>query len=244
MRLYTFRYAPFPILLRLFHEWNRDSLHVRSIESDWTVPLAFPPPPIYKDVNITVYGLPILPVTSSNSSVSGDPFFASEQLESSSKRKRSPSPDSSHKKQALAPEAENSTSLAEETPELASDSASTKDPQEWRKLMISHMFPGTPGEIEVEERPKGRDCPKKKKQKTGRKLLFTPFGCTRKTTLPPSQAYLFWSQAFTTPSRDPSGLGLTREGSYSRLLLLQVIDSPFVACDVQKEPRYPSPGFL
>ena len=156
----------------LMNEWNRDSLHVRPIESDWTLPLASPPPPIYKDVNLTVYGVPILPVTSSIHSVSEVLSCPSEQLESGSKRKRSPSPDSPHKRPALTSEAEGAADLAEETPELVSDLASTKNSQEWRKLMISNMFTGTPGEVEVEERPKGRDCLKKKKQKTGRKLLF------------------------------------------------------------------------
>ncbi|RDB18569.1 Ribonuclease Z, mitochondrial [Hypsizygus marmoreus] len=131
MRLYTFR----------------DSLLINPIESSWTPSSVPSPEPLYKDANITVYGIPILPIpepAQNPSTFLTDTSSTDTTAEAGMKRKRDPSPDLPEKRQSLmtdepesAPEA--SLDPAKFSPETLEGDAA----QEWRRLMIKTMFPGS-----------------------------------------------------------------------------------------------------
>ncbi|KAK2462756.1 hypothetical protein APHAL10511_005274 [Amanita phalloides] len=105
----------------------RDTVHVRPIEAQ----LIASPEPLYKDENITVYGVPVLPSTTEqpmqNLLYPGDVPL---------KRKRSPSLDQPSKRVAVA-----SHDHSMSTPNFYPPGPSSSLAQEWRSSMVKIMFP-------------------------------------------------------------------------------------------------------
>ncbi|KAF5379502.1 hypothetical protein D9615_006481 [Tricholomella constricta] len=153
MRLYTYR----------------DTLNINPVESSWTPTSSPSPDPLFKDANITVYGLPISPSSESNNSpTSVHEGFATEASEVGQKRKRDPSPDIPEKRPALMNADASSTPLEKmrQSPEFSPDSLEGQTAHEWRELMIKTMFPGT--KVKPERELRDRDAPKGKARKEKR----------------------------------------------------------------------------
>jgi hypothetical protein len=126
------------------------------IEAPLTPDPSVNPNPVYKDDNLTLYTIPILPspqvvpAASRASTVSTIDFQSKELL---LKRKRDLSPNSPSKRTATAL-GEPSTALAEQSerhslrdlmnlPGFLPDTLEGGAAQEWRRLMIDTMFPGS-----------------------------------------------------------------------------------------------------
>ncbi|KAG6896461.1 hypothetical protein C0992_008112 [Termitomyces sp. T32_za158] len=107
-----------------------DSLNISPVESSWATAS---PEPLFKDARITVYGIPILP-----SSKSQSPELSTDFSEAGQKRKREISPDLPEKRQALGG-ASSSSSEQFNPPALLQGEAA----DDWRRQIIQLMFPGT-----------------------------------------------------------------------------------------------------
>ncbi|KAF8075182.1 hypothetical protein FPV67DRAFT_1476334 [Lyophyllum atratum] len=153
MRLYTYR----------------DTLTINPIESSWTPSSSSSPDPLYSDDNITVYGIPILPASepSDSSPISMPEDSSIQSIGASQKRKRDPSPDLPAKRPVLmsTDAASSSPSLEKvrQVPEFSPHSLEGEAAQEWRRLMIKTMFPGT--KAKPERVLRDRDAPKGKARK-------------------------------------------------------------------------------
>ncbi|KAG6909380.1 hypothetical protein DXG01_000823 [Tephrocybe rancida] len=126
MRMYTFR----------------DSLNISPVESSWTPPPS--PQPLFKDANITVYGIPILPSSGSSKATFDATLESPSDLsKAGQKRKREASPELPEKRIALdnvdSPTHKGAKRPAAPSPELLEGEAA----DEWRRQMIKVMFPGT-----------------------------------------------------------------------------------------------------
>lgn len=128
---------------------GRDSMPVYPTEASWIPTTSPSPEALYKDDNITVYGIPVLPdpesvqdTFSSTPRVTSDPLLSSPQL----KRKRDTSPDLPAKRPSLV-----SNESAETVPSRIGVQGTDAVPatltgdaaHDWRKLMVKTMFPGT-----------------------------------------------------------------------------------------------------
>ncbi|EGO29330.1 hypothetical protein SERLADRAFT_412876 [Serpula lacrymans var. lacrymans S7.9] len=140
----------------------RDNMSVNPREVPLT-PSSSSTDPVYKDDNITVYALPILPYIETESSISSQDSFGSHTViptsssARNSKRKRTPSPPSSAKRSSQITASESELSLQEAMKKsdflpavLRGDLA-----QSWRRFVIQTMFPGTaiPKVIESSVKP-------------------------------------------------------------------------------------------
>ncbi|KAF8631971.1 hypothetical protein AX15_002105 [Amanita polypyramis BW_CC] len=120
---------------------SSDTLHVRPIETKLVTSSS--PEPVYKDENITVYGIPILP---SPSPESNSALLHTE--DASLKRKRSPARDYPSKRVATS---HDNNSLSSTTtldqamshPDFSPISLSGNLAQEWRFSMVKMMFPAS-----------------------------------------------------------------------------------------------------
>ncbi|KAF9478239.1 hypothetical protein BDN70DRAFT_58947 [Pholiota conissans] len=128
MRLYTYR----------------DSITVQPSEIPWTTTLSSEPTPCFSDENVTVYGIPAIPIP-----VVEDVTPDLSNLETSGKRKRDNSVDGPRKRPNT--EDENATMETEVT-----ESTVQEDPEAYRQTIIRSMFPGTniptPEEIAASKR--------------------------------------------------------------------------------------------
>ncbi len=148
MRLFLYRYAISLISLvkhsslRYFWLLLRAGMKIQPLEIEVPgVHTVMEPPPVFKDKNITVYGIPVIPevLRSQNS-----------QLSAAVKRKRSPSPHASSKRrnvedrvvQQQRPTSSQSQSLIKRITRQHPPSALREpEAQEWRNLIVDSMFP-------------------------------------------------------------------------------------------------------
>ncbi|GLB41597.1 putative tRNase Z endonuclease [Lyophyllum shimeji] len=153
MRLYTYR----------------DTLTVNPIESSWTPSLSPSPDPLYRDENISVYGIPITP----SSPISTHETCSAEANEVGQKRKRDPSPHRPEKRPTLTTDTPSpSLETIRHLPEFAPQSLEGEAAQEWRRLMINTMFPGT--KVKPERVPRDRDAPKRRAIKRAKQKADAP----------------------------------------------------------------------
>ncbi|KAG6872909.1 hypothetical protein C0995_005315 [Termitomyces sp. Mi166 len=117
----------------------RDSLEISTVESPWTPSAS--PEPLFEDGNITVYGIPILPLIEPQDAAGhlSHPESSTDTTEAGQKRKRETSPDLPEKRQALGGASSSSSEQSPNPPALLEGSAA----DDWRRLMIKFMFPGT-----------------------------------------------------------------------------------------------------
>ena len=129
-------------------------------EASWTPSTSSSPDPLYKDKNVTVYGIPILPSSESlqnASSSTSDPSTTSHSLDHS-KRKREVSPDSPSKRPALMIEGTQSLEKSSSIDDIMQQADFTpvgltgEVAQEWRRLMVDVMFPGVKEKMEAQKR--------------------------------------------------------------------------------------------
>lgn len=151
MRLYTYRYvvhSPFTTTHCLQPPCIRDTMPIQPTEASWT-PSASPPDPIYKDENITVYGVPVLPTLTEESRFSAStPDLAYASItEASLKRKRDPSPDHPVKRSSATSGSFGGPSLQDlmRHSDFSPEVLVGESGQDWRRLLISTMFPGSKG---------------------------------------------------------------------------------------------------
>ncbi|KAM6497244.1 hypothetical protein JOM56_007717 [Amanita muscaria] len=116
----------------------RDTLHIQPIEAP-SIPLSSPEP-IYKDDNITVYGIPIAPSVLAQGDALGDSPLKQ-------KRKRSPSPHRTLKRASIA-KADSSlptTTLEQISSQLGFSPSSLSGDlaQEWKTSLVKVMFPAS-----------------------------------------------------------------------------------------------------
>ncbi|KAG5654002.1 hypothetical protein H0H81_008584 [Sphagnurus paluster] len=142
---------------------KRDSLHINPIESTWTPSTSAAPEPLFKDANITVYGIPIAPSVAAESTTMTceTSVEVEDNSEVGQKRKRDPTPDVPEKRAAL----DNSSqplSQMRQSPEFSPTSLEGDTAQEWRRLMIKTMFPGT--NAKPERIPRDRDDPNQQRR--------------------------------------------------------------------------------
>lgn len=127
------------------------------IESSANPDTSSTPKSIYTDSNITVYGIPINPLTE-HKDIPSDP---SESSQLGSKRKRDPSPDLPTKRPVL--RTSNSFDVVTQLPSLTSGSPTDSSPaQDVRKTMIQAMFPDSK-DVPAEPGPTPRKPSKKGK---------------------------------------------------------------------------------
>ncbi|KNZ78842.1 Zinc phosphodiesterase ELAC protein 2 [Termitomyces sp. J132] len=116
----------------------RDSLNISPVESSCTPSRS--PEPLFKDENITVYGIPILPLfESQETTVHSHPESSVDTIEAGQKRKRETSPYLPGKRQALDSALSPSSGQSPDPPALLRGEAA----DDWRRRMIELMFPGT-----------------------------------------------------------------------------------------------------
>lgn len=109
-------------------------------EASWTPTTSPSPDALYKDGNITVYAIPVPPCPEKDTP-SPSTNNALDTSDLHLKRKREDSPDIPAKRIALMPQDYESTSpkfSGDEPQELVGEAA-----QDWRRLMIDTMFPGS-----------------------------------------------------------------------------------------------------
>ncbi|KAF9466199.1 beta-lactamase-like protein [Collybia nuda] len=131
----------------------RDSMPIYPTEASWTPATSPSPDALYKDGNITVYSIPVPPCPDDNAPPSTKDAVPSPDVHL--KRKREDSPDLPVKRPTLAPI----------NPDSAEPNSSSNEPQgfvgeaaqDWRKLMIDTMFPGS------RPKSKGKDTGKHSK---------------------------------------------------------------------------------
>ena len=140
----------------------RDSLNISPVESPCT-----PSPsaePLFKDENITVYAIPILPLSEPQEATVHSNLQSSEdRTETGQKRKREASPDLPGKRQALDGVSPSPSEQSTNIPVLLKGAAA----DEWKRQMIKLMFPGT--NLKPERVPRDRDDPTPRPRKKDRK---------------------------------------------------------------------------
>ncbi|KAF9006200.1 hypothetical protein BDQ17DRAFT_1352945 [Cyathus striatus] len=122
----------------------RDSMTVNPIEIDCSSSTNPEPEPIYKDDNVMVYAIPINPSLRSgktNSDTSMNTDAADVSLDASLKRKRDPSPDQPQKRRLVEPDV--SLEALMRNSEFTPETLEGKHAEDWRKRMVSVMFPST-----------------------------------------------------------------------------------------------------
>ncbi|KAF8956934.1 hypothetical protein BDZ97DRAFT_1848960 [Flammula alnicola] len=150
----------------------RDSIEIQPSEIPWTTPTSPAPTPCYADHNVTIYSIPILPFSEPLSVPSeSDPEFeptsasASEEgpdtTENSGKRKRELSADTSRKR--LNPGSAISI-FSDEMRQggLKAEDLTGEAADEYRRLMVRTMFPGTNIRTPEEEAERNRTGKRKK----------------------------------------------------------------------------------
>ncbi|KAG6839604.1 hypothetical protein C0991_000997 [Blastosporella zonata] len=162
----------------------RDTLNISPVESSWTPSSS--PEPLFKDGNITVYGIPILPSPEpSDATVVSSPEPSLDTSEAGHKRKREPSPELPEKRLALdkagSPSAENQQKLQNPSPDMLEGEAA----DEWRRKLIQIMFPGTRAKPErvLRDRDDPNPRPWKKKEKGAK---TPPDASATESSVPPT----------------------------------------------------------
>jgi ribonuclease Z len=133
-------------------------------EASWVLSTSASPDPLYKDKNITVYGIPILPCSETprnTSSTSGSSIYIDSPAQIL-KRKRDPSPDPPSKRLALVaeeiqPGQSQSLDQIMQQAGFAPAGLAGETAQEWRRLMVDVMFPGVKANMEKQKPRKERD---------------------------------------------------------------------------------------
>ncbi|CAL1709190.1 unnamed protein product [Somion occarium] len=145
-----------------------------------TLPLVHEPTPIFKDENITVFGIhlppqsPADPVSALESNTSNMP---EEPSTSRSKRKRSPSPKSSSKRQQVDETASDSANTSNSFMSTSLQGSFNKsnfspyaligdDAKEWLRLTIENMFPKMPPTPDEKKGRKGKKAKKVEESET------------------------------------------------------------------------------
>lgn len=134
MRFCVYRCVEFTSLPSLvFLILSRPQIAMYPTEASLTPDLSSTPNPVYKDDNISVYSIPILPTSTE---------LHIDSSESSSKRKRVDSP-VSFSKRARAPSTPQSNTLQAiiNQQDFLPESLEGKLAQEWRQQMLQTMFP-------------------------------------------------------------------------------------------------------
>lgn len=149
-------------------------------EASWTPTTSPSPAALYKDGNITVYAIPILPCPVLENDEGGASLDDPVTEDHSLKRKRGNSPNIPAKRVALMAQDSGPETAAEDEPRNLVGQAA----QEWRSLMIDTMFPGSCQKIKGQQKGGNNETKKSKVQgkEKGKGQSQTP---SNSTTAPP-----------------------------------------------------------